>query len=142
MQLALDAARARAGAERLAGFDGVLGTLLELVRIDQGWEAAVEAALGEALTAVVVTDPDAAARALGALRASDTTGAVVALGLPVQAALTHVTSGDAVRPHVVADDAGVGRLLDALLANAVRVRDVDAADRRGPLDARRRGRHR
>ena len=58
LQLALDAAHARAGAERLAGVDGVLGTLLDLVEIDDGWEPAVEAALGEALTAVVV-DGDA-----------------------------------------------------------------------------------
>ena len=81
LQLALDAAHARAGAARLADFDGVLGTLLDLVRIDAGWEPAVEAALGEALSAVVVADPRAGARALHALRASDTTGAVVALGL-------------------------------------------------------------
>lgn len=127
LQLALDATHARAGAERLAGFDGVLGTLLDLVRIDAGWEPAVEAALGEALTAVVVTDPESAARALDALRSSDTTGAVVALGLPVQAPLTTVTSGQSVRPHVHADDGGVGRLLDSLLGNAVRVGDVDAA---------------
>ena len=46
LQLALDAAHARAGAERLAGVEGVLGTLLDLVRIDAGWESAVEAALG------------------------------------------------------------------------------------------------
>ena len=45
LELALDAARARAGAERLAGVDGVLGTLLDLIEIDPGWEAAVEAAL-------------------------------------------------------------------------------------------------
>ena len=38
LQLALDAAHARAGAERLAGVDGVLGTLLDLVEIDDGWE--------------------------------------------------------------------------------------------------------
>ena len=71
LQLALDAARARAGAERLAGVDGVLGTLLDLVEIDDGWEPAVEAALGEALTAVVVDGPDSArarARALRRLR--------------------------------------------------------------------------
>ncbi|MFV0307722.1 MAG: chromosome segregation protein SMC [Desertimonas sp.] len=127
LQLALDAAHARAGAERLAGFDGVLGTLLDLVRIDAGWEPAVEAAMGEALTAVVVTDPHAATVALDALRSSDTTGAVVALGLPVQAPLITVTSGEAVRPHVHADDPGVGRLLDSLLGNAVRVGGIDAA---------------
>ena len=64
LQMALDAARARAGAERLQGVDGVLGTLLDLIEIDEGWEPAVEAALGESLTAVVVDDPAAGRRAL------------------------------------------------------------------------------
>ena len=76
----MDAARARAGAERLDGVDGVLGTLLDLVEIDQGWQEAVEASLGEALTAVVVENPDAAQRALEALQSSDTSGAVLAAG--------------------------------------------------------------
>ena len=69
LQLALDAAHARAGAEHLAGGDGVLGSLIDFVRIDAGWEAAVEAALGDALAAVVVADIDTAVRALRALRA-------------------------------------------------------------------------
>ena len=43
---ALDAARAKAGAEHLGNVDGVLGSLLDLVEIERGWEAAVEAALG------------------------------------------------------------------------------------------------
>ena len=56
LALALDAARARAGAEHLAAVGGVLGPLLDLVEIDDGWEAAAEAAMGEALAAVVVAD--------------------------------------------------------------------------------------
>src|SRR5205823_4155245 len=43
LALALDEARARAGAERLAGVGGVLGTLLDLVEVDEGWEDAFEA---------------------------------------------------------------------------------------------------
>ena len=43
-----------AGAERLAGVDGVVGTLLETVDVDAGWEAAFEAAVGEAVAAVLV----------------------------------------------------------------------------------------
>ena len=58
----------------------MLGTLLDLVEIDDGWEPAVEAALGESLTAVVVDDASAGRRALGRLRSSDTSGAVIALG--------------------------------------------------------------
>ncbi|MGZ4792098.1 MAG: chromosome segregation SMC family protein, partial [Ilumatobacteraceae bacterium] len=80
LSLALESARARAGAEHLAGVDDVLGTLLDLIDIDSGWEAAVEAALGEALEAVVVASPQAGRRALESLHASNVHGAVIALG--------------------------------------------------------------
>ena len=126
LQLALDAAHARAGAARLDGLDGVLGSLLDIVRIDDGWEPAVEAALGDALAAVVVADPEGAGRALHALRASSTTGAVLALGIPVPSAAVPVI-GDPVRPHVSAGRRDVDALLDRLLATAVRVDDLDAA---------------
>ena len=98
LQLALDAARARAGAERLAGVDGVLGTLLDLIEIDEGWGPAVEAALGESLTAVVVDDPGAGRRALDALRTSATSGAVIALGVR-PASPPNLDIGRPVREH-------------------------------------------
>ena len=124
LQLALDHARERAGAERVAGLDGVLGTLLELVEIDDEWEPAVSAALGEALSAVVVADPEAARRALHHLDDHGGRGAVLALGAAVAPRRNEVTQGDAVRPHVRprpgAPEAVEG-LLDALLAGAVRV---------------------
>jgi chromosome segregation protein len=126
LQMALDAARARAGAERLAGVDGVLGTLLDLIEIDDGWAPAVEAALGESLTAVVVDDPGAGRRALDALRSSSTSGAVLALGARPRASATPGL-GDAVRPHARSSRPGVAELLDALLGLAVRVDDVAAA---------------
>ncbi len=126
LEMALDAARARAGAERLADIDGVLGTLLDLIEIDTGWEPAVEAALGESLTAVVVDDPDAGRRALDALRSSDTSGAVIALGgRPPAVPLPPL--GDAVRPHARSSRSGVDALLDGLLGPAVRVEDVSEA---------------
>lgn len=126
LQMALDAAHARAGAERLADVDGVLGTLLDLVEIDPGWEAAVEAALGEALTAVVVADVDAGRRALAALSESDTRGAVLALGVrtPTRPA---PRVGDPVRPHVRSGRPGVSPMLDALVGAAVRVADAASA---------------
>ncbi len=80
---ALDEARVRAGAEALSGEAGVLGTLLDLVDIDQGWEAAVEAAMGDALSAVVVDQPDNARAALAALDERELPGAVLSLGLDV-----------------------------------------------------------
>ncbi len=126
LQQALDVARARAGAERLAGVDGVLGTLLDLIEIDEGWQPAVEAALGEALTAVVVDGPDSARRALNVLRGSDTSGAVLAIGVGASdASMPQV--GAAVRPHAHSAQPGLKTLLDALIGNAVRVADATAA---------------
>ena len=117
---ALDSARSRAGAERLAGLDGVLGTLLELVEIDEGWEPAFEAAAGEAMSAVVVADAAAGRRALQRLADGDLHGAVVALGGPLRLALS-ATTGESVRAHVRSRNPQVGELLDTLIGSAVRV---------------------
>ena len=120
LAMALDQARAAAGAERLAEIDGVVGTLLDLVDIDPGWEAAFEAAAADALAAVVVDSVDAARAALSALAAGDASGAILALGVdrPVR---TAPPVGRAVRDHVRSDRADVSALLDAVLAGAVSV---------------------
>ena len=69
LEAAIDEARARAGAHRLAGVAEVAGTLVELVDVDAGWEAAFEAAAGAALAAVVVRGgEDGARRCLEHLR--------------------------------------------------------------------------
>ncbi len=62
LALALAEAQASAGGESLAGLAGVAGPLLDGLEIDAGAEAAVAAALGDAMQAVVV-DGGAAARA-------------------------------------------------------------------------------
>ena len=127
---ALDEARARAGAARLAGLDGVVGTLLDLVEIDSGWEAAFEAAIGETIAAVVVRDRAAARAALARLHDRGHSGAVFALGTVatrVGSGSGALHAGDApfgatpVRAHVRAHDPEVGAALDALLASAYRV---------------------
>ena len=120
LHLALESARARAGAKHLSGVDGVLGTLLDLVEIDEGWEAAVEAALGEALQAVVVASPQVARVALQSLQSNNVNGAVLALGAVTGAVVRQVVGGEAVRPHVRSRHDGVPALLDAVLAGAVR----------------------
>jgi chromosome segregation protein len=130
LTLALDEARQDAGAERLTGLDGVLGTLLDLVEVDPGWEESFEAAAGEALGAVVVTDIEAARRALAALDTGDHRGAVLALGGTVAASVPPPPPvGQPVRRHVRARrSAGLGedapadrieRVLDILLGPAV-----------------------
>ncbi len=125
LSLALDQARSRAGAERLAAVSGVVGTLLDLVDIDDGWEAAVEAAAGEALAAVVVDGVDAARAAIAALHeARDGEGAVGGAVLALGAARATPTApavGTPVRSHVRAARPDVEALLDGLLGGAVAV---------------------
>ncbi|MBW3614189.1 MAG: chromosome segregation protein SMC [Actinobacteria bacterium] len=123
LALALDEARARAGAERLAALSGVVGTLVDLVEVDEGWELAFEAAAGEAIAAVVVDGAATARQALRHLQAQETVGAVVALGAaPAAAAAAALPSaGVSVRAHVRAADPRVGQLLDVLLERAVAV---------------------
>jgi chromosome segregation protein len=121
LDLALETARAKAGADHLAGVDGALGTLLDLIEIDPGWESSVEAALGDALLAVVVADPAAGRRALQSLRESNVQGAVLALGLDVGPAGATPAGGEPVRPHVRSRLDTVERLLDVVVGSAVRV---------------------
>jgi chromosome segregation protein len=138
---ALDEARGAAGAELLAGVTGVVGTLLDLVEVDSGWEDAFEAAAGASLTAVVVSGSDSARAALSRLRQGEATGAILALHTAVGSTGSGAGSGAApnssspadpaadavpgepVRGHVRGrrgrDVAGLDRLLDTLLANAV-----------------------
>jgi len=132
LQMALDAAHALAGAELLAGVSGVLGTLLDVVEIDAGWESAVEAALGEALSAVVVDSAVSAKEALRALSDSDTSGAVIALGAarttrPVTSTSQSGAAGDLVRPRVRSDRGDVSQLLDYLIGDATCVEEMSAA---------------
>ncbi|HUP74562.1 MAG TPA: chromosome segregation protein SMC [Acidimicrobiales bacterium] len=120
LAIALDDARARAGAEHLAGLDGMVGTLLDLVDIDEGWEHAFEAAVGEAMAAVVVDSIDTARTALRSFAAGNVSGAVLALG--AQRKSTNTPSvGEPVRHHVRAFDPLVDELLDALLGGVVRI---------------------
>lgn len=115
---ALDAARSAAGAERLAEIDGVIGTLLDLVEVDPGWEAAFEAAASDALAAVVVDGPEAARAAFTSLTDGDATGAVLALGV-TRATTTPPPMGEPVRGHVRSARPDVEDLLDAVIGSAV-----------------------
>ena len=145
LQLALDAARARAGAERLADVDGVLGTLLDLVRIDAGWEAAVEAALGEALLAPssspIRPPPAGRSHALRTLRHQRRRARPRAAARRAPARRRR-PSGDAVRPHVRADRVAVDALLDACSPRRRASTAVDDAVERRRRRPRRRRRHR
>ncbi len=68
------------GWDAVAGLDGVLGPLLELIEIDPGYERAVEAAAGASLAATVVSGKRPARAVLAALRRDGGGGSVVPVG--------------------------------------------------------------
>ena len=123
------------GRELLADVDGVVGSLVDLVEIDPGWEAAFEAAAGASVSAVVVSGREAAHEALSRFHRRGATGALLAArgdgrrpsvdtaGLPPGAA--------PLRPHVrlraSVAGGGVEAVLDALTGRAVRVDGWEAA---------------
>ena len=120
LTLALDDARTRAGVERLAGVDGVFGTVLDLVEIDPGWEAAVEAACGEALQAVVVSSVEGARAAVDILAEGDLPGAVLALEAARSTSSPRLPSGaELVRSHAHPRRPDVAALLDTLIGSAI-----------------------
>ncbi len=127
LQQALDSARTRAGADALREADGVLGTLLDLVAIDAGWELAVEAAIGDALLGVVIDGRSQAESALALLEERQLAGGVLALDSSPPSAAEQLRStpgarppvGRELRPMVQPLRADVGPLLDVLLAGVV-----------------------
>jgi chromosome segregation protein len=130
LERALDEARGGASAELLAGIDGVVGTLFDLVDVDAGWEEAFEAAAGAALAAVVVAGSEPARAALSRLRRDGAPGAVLALTesavttRAARAALGELPPGaESIRTHVRPRSgggpiSGLDAVLDTLLAGA------------------------
>lgn len=125
---AVAAARTDSGIAALDGVAGVVGVLDDLVTVDGGWEAAVEAAADGAMSAVVVRDDSAAAAALAVLADGDTSGAVISLDkLPAaRESSRQAADGEFVRPHLqVAADAPewcrneLETLLDAVVGAAI-----------------------
>lgn len=112
-------ARARAGVDTLVELEGVVGELIDVLDIDTGWEAAVAAACGEALGAVVVSSVPAARQAVEILAKHDLEGVVLALGAAAPMVGPRPPLGEPVRRHVRARHADMDRLLDYLLGSAV-----------------------
>ena len=120
---ALETTRSRAGLQHLGDIDGVVGALVDLIEIDGDWEAAVHAALGDAVAGIVMRDATAARTALASLDSRNVNGAVLVLGGDrVESA--QVPSGarslrSVVRASAGSESAAVDTLLDALLARSV-----------------------
>jgi chromosome segregation protein len=129
LERALRDLQGSSGRELLRQVDGVVGSLLDLVEIDAGWEAAFEAAAGAGVAAVVVDGRRSAQAALATLREQGVTGAVLAPRDSARTAAdtTHDlpagTSAQSVRAHVRAraGEAAAESVLNALLSGAVRV---------------------
>ncbi len=107
---------------------GSLGTLLDLIDIDDEWRSAVQAALGESIAAVVIDDTANARAALGHLRATKNPGAVLALDSLSSAT---VNPSRELRAHVRArsgsHEGAVNHLLDVLLSRVALAASFDAA---------------
>ena len=130
LEAAVASTRARAGAEHLAEIAGVVGALSDLLDIDNGWEPAVTAALGDALSSVVVNDSAVARRAVEALRNVDHNGAVLALGLARPLAGSLPAGAESVRSHVrpaAGAPDGLAGLLDSLVAHIGAAQDLNGA---------------
>ncbi len=92
---ALDSARAEVDMTVLVGIDGIGGSLVDHLEIESGAEAAVAAALGEAMHALVVEGDDVARRAVDRLVGGD----AQALLLVLDARDTAVTAGATIAPE-------------------------------------------
>jgi chromosome segregation protein len=120
LQMALDEAHARAGVEHLAGQRGVLGTLLDVVEIDEGCELAFEAGVSDALRAVVVEGSAEARSAIEHLRSSGIDGSIVRAEPGRRPEPLRLPGGtELLRSCVRATQPSVDPLLDRLLAGVV-----------------------
>jgi chromosome segregation protein len=127
LQRALADLQGAGGRELLRDVDGVVGSLVDLVEIDEGWDAAFEAAIGAGVAAVVVDGRRSAQAALATLREGGVTGAILT---PRQSSASVGTgnippgsSAEPVRGHVRVRHGGsvAESVLDTLVGRAVRV---------------------
>ena len=133
LERALSDLQGAGGRELLREVDGVVGSLVDLVEIDEGWDAAFEAAAGAGVAAVVVDGRRSAQAALTTLRERGVTGAVLAPRQPGSASAAAAASGggalppgssaEPVRGHVRARHGGAvaESVLDSLVGRSVRV---------------------
>jgi chromosome segregation protein len=76
---ALDEFSGAGGRAIIGNLDGVLGSFLDLIEVDTGWERAVESAAGASVSAMVVDGKKSARAALEALRREGGAGLILAV---------------------------------------------------------------
>ena len=118
------------GRQALKDVEGVIGALVDLVEIDEGWERAIEAAAGAAVGAMVVDGKNAARAALRRLREEGASGLVLAPNAGVARTEVLPTPAAPLRTHI-RPRPGAGQevelVLDALFSRAVLVEAIEDA---------------
>jgi len=118
---ALDEFSGAGGRAIIGNLEGVLGSFLDLIDIDNGWERAVESAAGASVGAMVVDGKQSARKALEALRREGGAGLILPIGehdIRITVAPAGATSlREKVRARAGAP-VHVTRVLDALFARA------------------------
>ncbi|MEX1144386.1 MAG: AAA family ATPase [Acidimicrobiia bacterium] len=126
MEQQLRAARADAATAELDAIDGVVGPVIDHLEIESGAEAAVAAALGEAMRAVVVRAGDAARSAVERLHSGDARALVLVVDPDRTPSLRSVDAPPGARPVVDlvrTQVPGLAEALARLLARSVLVGD-------------------
>jgi chromosome segregation protein len=131
LSLALDQ-RDGSSAVAASGVPGVLGLLAEQLLVEPGYEAAVAAALGSLADAVLVTNPEAAYRALEHAERDDLGRVALAIATPA-ASIPEPLAVDGLVPAASIVRAPQGVL--ALLAEVLVADDLDAARAAAPAVA-------
>ena len=105
----------------------ILGSIAGLIEIDNGWEAAAAAALGNLADAVVVKDLSSAVTALTTLRNENLGQADVLVFEPGQGANAAIPSGlNPLSAHI--RSSSIGDLITSLLASTVVAENANAAE--------------
>ena len=126
---ALDEFSGAGGRAIISGLDGVLGTFLDLIDVDAGWERAVESAAGASVSAMVVDGSTSARAALAALRREGGAGLILAVAEADVVTLEAPAGCDTLRGLVRARHGAPGhvaRVLDTLFARAFVAKDWES----------------
>ncbi|MHB1209754.1 MAG: chromosome segregation protein SMC [Acidimicrobiales bacterium] len=126
---ALDELSGAGGRAIIGKLDGVLGSFLDLIEVDEGWERAVESAAGASVGAMVVDGRKSARAALEALRREGGAGLILPVGEGVVTSPDTPSGCTALRSLVRARPGApehVTRVLDALLNRAFVANDWES----------------
>ena len=126
---ALDELSGAGGRAIIGNLEGVLGSFLDLIEVDAGWEKAVESAAGASVGAMVVDGRKSARAALEALRREGGAGLILAVGEGEIASPSSPPGCTALRSLVRARSgapAHVTRVLDGLFSRAFVANDWES----------------